>query len=66
LQQREKQKYTVAVDHMAAPDQIIREALYKRIRAMKNHTAEEKEQVRTNVKMLMNCVLFQRVSELFL
>ncbi len=31
-QHREKQKYTVAVEYQARPEQIIREAIFKRIR----------------------------------
>jgi len=54
-EQREKQKFTVAVDHRAAPDQVIREALYKRIRAMKNHTAEEKEKVSQWIEPFSTC-----------
>lgn len=46
FQNREKQKYTVAVKHDAHPEQLIREAIYKRIRNSDQcKTQEEKIKV---------------------
>ena len=41
IQNRQKQKYTVAVQHDVHPDQIIREVIFKRIRNMDKHKSQE-------------------------
>ncbi len=56
MQHREKQKYTVAVPHTSKPEEIIREAIYKRIKNSSQYTSQE-EKIRAVTEYCASYVL---------